>query len=45
MRFHDGSVNAVAILPDGRIATAGEDRRVALWVPGADRPADGFRRP
>ena len=39
MRFHDGSVNAVSVLPDGRIATAGQDRRVALWTPGADRPA------
>src|SRR5499427_6653001 len=39
MRFHDGSVNAVAVLPDRRIATAGQDRRVALWAPGADRPA------
>jgi cytochrome c len=42
MRFHDGSVNAVAFLPDGRIATAGQDRRVALWTPGADRPATVF---
>ena len=39
MRFHDGSVNAVAILADGRIATAGQDRRVAVWTPGADQPA------
>src|SRR5262249_26138718 len=42
MRFPDGSVNAVAILPDGRIVTAGQDRRVALWTPGADRPATVF---
>jgi cytochrome c len=42
MRFHDGSVNAVAILRDGRIATAGQDGRVALWVPGADKPASAF---
>ncbi len=39
MRFHNGSVNAVAILGDGRIATAGQDRRVALWKPGAEQPA------
>jgi cytochrome c len=39
MRFHDGSVNAVAILPDERIATAGQDGRVAVWTPGADQPA------
>jgi len=42
MRFHDGSVNAVALFPDGRIVTAGQDRRVALWTPGADRPATVF---
>jgi cytochrome c len=39
LRFHDSAVNAVAILPDGRLATAGEDGRIALWSPGADRPA------
>jgi cytochrome c len=39
LRFHDGSVNTVAILPDRRIASAGEDGRIAIWSPGADRPA------
>jgi cytochrome c len=39
LRFHDGAVNAVALLRDGRTASAGEDKRIALWVAGADRPA------
>src|SRR5690348_10457884 len=38
LRFHDGAVNAVAILPDGRMATAGEDTRIALWAPGRPAP-------
>jgi len=37
-RFHEGAVNAVAALPDGRYATAGEDGRIALWRPGAAAP-------
>ena len=39
LRFHDGAVNAVALLKDGRIATSGEDGRVAIWTPGATKPA------
>src|SRR5262249_46785664 len=39
LRFHDGAVNAVAILADGRLATAGEDGRIAIWRAGADQPA------
>lgn len=31
LRFHDGAVNAVAALADGRFATASEDGRIALW--------------
>ena len=31
LRLHDGSVNAVAVLADGRIVTGGEDGRIALW--------------
>ena len=31
LRLHEGSVNAVASLSDGRFATAGEDGRVAFW--------------
>ena len=38
LRFHDGAVNAVAILDDGRLVTAGEDRRIALWLPGRQTP-------
>jgi cytochrome c len=39
LRFHEGAVNAVALLGDGRVATAGEDRRIAIWNPGADQPS------
>src|SRR5262245_9996989 len=39
LRFHDGAVNAVAMLPDGRLTTGGEDGRIALWVAGEQRPA------
>src|SRR5262249_24915767 len=38
LRFHEGAVNAVAYLPDGRVATAGEDGRIALWRPGEPQP-------
>ena len=38
LRFHDGAVNAVALLPDGRVVTAGEDARVALWTAGRQVP-------
>lgn len=31
LRFHDGAVNAVGFLPDGRIVTAGADARIAVW--------------
>ncbi|MDQ6437684.1 hypothetical protein RB623_26840 [Mesorhizobium sp. LHD-90] len=37
--FHDGQVNAVAALPDGRFATAGTDGRIAIWEHGRDAPA------
>ncbi|MCZ8261419.1 MAG: c-type cytochrome [Beijerinckiaceae bacterium] len=37
-RFHDGAVNAVTRLPDGGFASAGEDRRIALWRAGESRP-------
>ena len=39
LRFHDSAVNAVALLKDGRAATAGEDARIALWIPGKSAPA------
>ncbi len=38
MRFHDGAVNTVAFLKDGRIATAGEDAHIAIWTPGRQAP-------
>lgn len=38
LRFHEGAVNAVAVLQDGRIATSGEDARIAIWQPGQDQP-------
>jgi cytochrome c len=39
LRFHDGAVNAVAILGDGRIVTGGEDARIAIWAPGEAQPS------
>jgi len=39
MRFHEGAVNAVAFLKDGRMMTAGEDGRIALWGAGEQTPA------
>lgn len=38
LRLHDGAVNAVAILKDGRGITAGEDARIAIWTPGRPQP-------
>ncbi len=38
MRFHDGAVNAVAWLKDGRIVTAGADAHIAIWTPGNPEP-------
>lgn len=32
LRFHEGAVNTVIALPGGGVASAGEDRRVALWT-------------
>jgi cytochrome c len=39
LRFHAGAVNAVALLKDGRAATAGEDGQIALWKPGERQPS------
>ncbi len=30
-RFHEGNVTGVALMPDGRFATAGQDGRIAVW--------------
>jgi cytochrome c len=48
MRFHDGPVNAVAWLKDGRIVTAGGDTHIAIWTAGQqspDRVLDGHTGP
>lgn len=42
LRFHESAVNAVAMAPDGRVITGGEDGRVAVWLPGAPSPAMAF---
>jgi cytochrome c len=38
MRFHDGPVNSVVLLRDGRVATGGDDAHIALWRPGEQAP-------
>ncbi len=38
LRFHDGAVTAAAFLPAGRLATAGQDGRVAIWDPDGTVP-------
>jgi cytochrome c len=38
LRFHEGALNAAAWLAGGRIATSGEDGRIAIWQPGHERP-------
>jgi cytochrome c len=38
LRFHESAVNAVALMPDGRIVTGGEDSKIAIWQPGAPAP-------
>jgi cytochrome c len=48
LRFHDGAVNAVAYLKDGRIVTAGADAHIAIWTPGKQAPdavLDGHAAP
>src|SRR5262249_55287303 len=39
LRLYEGAAHAVVLLRDGAIASAGEDRRIAIWPVGADRPA------
>ena len=38
LRFHADAVNAVALLRDGRSATAGADGRIAIWTAGKAEP-------
>ncbi len=38
LRFHADAVNSVALLKDGRAATAGADGRIAIWTPGNFEP-------
>src|SRR5215470_11312364 len=48
LRFHDGAVNAAVFLRDGRIATSGEDARIAIWTPGTPQPSavlEGHKAP
>jgi len=40
LRFHDGGVNAIAVLPGGRFLTGGEDGRIAVWRLGEAKPAE-----
>jgi cytochrome c len=42
LRFHESAVNAVALAPDGRIVTGGEDGRIAVWQPGLPTPTKVF---
>src|SRR5262249_22147366 len=39
LRFHDGAVNAAALLADARVATSGEDPRIAILTAGAPQPS------
>ena len=48
LRFHDGAVNAVAFLKDGRVVTAGADTHIAIWTAGQAQPVatlDGHTAP
>jgi cytochrome c len=38
LRFHESAVNAVAIIPGGKLATGGEDGQVAIWNDGQAAP-------
>ena len=40
LRFHAGGVNAVALLPQNRVATAGEDGRIAIWAEPYGEPIE-----
>ncbi|MDH2401291.1 hypothetical protein QCM77_15220 [Bradyrhizobium sp. SSUT18] len=38
LRYHADAVNAVALLQDGRMITAGADARLAVWTAGRQQP-------
>jgi cytochrome c len=38
LRFHESAVNAVALLPDGRIVTGGSDGKIGIWRKGDTAP-------
>lgn len=38
LRFHNGQVNAVALLPQDCLASGGEDRRIAIWCGDGAKP-------
>jgi len=38
LRFHDGAVNAVAYLRDGRVVTGGADAHIAIWTANQQQP-------
>jgi len=42
LRFHDGAVNAVVYLKDGRVVTAGADAHIAVWSAGQTQPEKVF---
>jgi len=42
LRFHESAVNAVALAPDGRVITGGEDGKIAVWPPGSPAPLQVF---
>jgi cytochrome c len=42
LRFHEGAVNAVAAMSNGRFVSAGEDGRIALWKAGDPAPLQTF---
>ena len=39
LRFHESAVNAVVVIPGGKLATGGEDGQVAIWNIGQPAPA------
>ena len=50
VRWHEGAVNALAALPGGRIASGGEDGRIAIWPAAAgggvpERVLEGHQGP